>query len=484
MGIFNNKDECPECHKTIEIDIEKCPHCKVLFINVQNRRLLVELDSKIWKLKSAIYYKSFFKMLVKHKHKIFEQNKIENKKEQESLLNFKKNIFPLFREFIKKFQKINIDDLLKLIEKNKVIFLKSIIYDEVNRRLNKDGNDLIENFIKNEGIEDCSNLVVNIPEMLEYDYKGIVESLRFTDSKVKTSFLKNFNPDEYSYLLDDIKSDLSNKEAVRQIIMAYQGLRSDIPEHDDVELVFSQYNIFYNLIDKIIRLDKLLLRKNIIISVENLIEFISFKATIKHNDFFDGQIFENDQISFDDVIINYIELTGEDYNSKLDLFLNLLEKHELIDNNFDKDDLLVEIKEKRKEIELDLFESQLNNDSGKLTIDDIDIIDGYEFEKLLGKLFKKMGYEVENTKLSGDQGADLIVKKFNKKIAIQAKNYSDNVTNKAVQEVVAAKKHYNCDEAIVVTNSFFTNSAKKLAMSNNVKLWDRVILSEKVDKYL
>ena len=47
------------------------------------------------------------------------------------------------------------------------------------------------------------------------------------------------------------------------------------------------------------------------------------------------------------------------------------------------------------------------------------------------------------------------------------------VTNSAVQEVVASLAYYTRNKGIVVTNSFFTQSAKELAKVNNVELWDR-----------
>lgn len=41
---------------------------------------------------------------------------------------------------------------------------------------------------------------------------------------------------------------------------------------------------------------------------------------------------------------------------------------------------------------------------------------------------------------------------------------------------MASKGYYNCDKAMVVTNSFFTNQAKTLASRNKVELWDRKLL--------
>ena len=135
-------------------------------------------------------------------------------------------------------------------------------------------------------------------------------------------------------------------------------------------------------------------------------------------------------------------------------------------------------------MELAEFENKLNSSNEDLfTIKDIDLMSGYEFEYFLKKLFNKMGYNVENTKLSGDQGADLVVKKFSEKIVIQAKRFNDKVSNKAIQEVVASIRHYRADRGMVVTNSEFTASAIQLAKSNRIELIDRDKLQNFIEKY-
>ena len=100
-------------------------------------------------------------------------------------------------------------------------------------------------------------------------------------------------------------------------------------------------------------------------------------------------------------------------------------------------------------------------------------MDGESFEGYLEFLFRKLGYKVYRTQLSGDYGADLVIEKAREKIVVQAKRYSANVGLAAVQEVVGAKKYYKCKSAIVVTNSYYTKSAKELAKANKVKLYDR-----------
>lgn len=114
----------------------------------------------------------------------------------------------------------------------------------------------------------------------------------------------------------------------------------------------------------------------------------------------------------------------------------------------------------------------------KARIKEIDKMTGEEFEQFLGLLFKKRGFKVSFTKSSSDYGADLILQDRKNTIAVQAKRYSGSVGVKAVQEVIGALKMYDATEAWVVTNSYFTKQAQKLAESNDVYLIDRDELIE------
>lgn len=59
-----------------------------------------------------------------------------------------------------------------------------------------------------------------------------------------------------------------------------------------------------------------------------------------------------------------------------------------------------------------------------------------------------------------------------------------NCWNSAVQEAVVGKSYYHCDKVVVITNNYFTPSAKELAQSNDVILWDRDILKEKIKELM
>lgn len=110
---------------------------------------------------------------------------------------------------------------------------------------------------------------------------------------------------------------------------------------------------------------------------------------------------------------------------------------------------------------------------------DFDNMEGHEFEHFCADLLSKNGYKnVEVTRGSGDQGIDIIAYKDGIKYGIQCKCYTADIGNKAVQEAFSGKAYYNCHVAAVLTNRYFTKSARELANSNNVLLWNRDILEK------
>ena len=108
---------------------------------------------------------------------------------------------------------------------------------------------------------------------------------------------------------------------------------------------------------------------------------------------------------------------------------------------------------------------------------DLDLLTGIEFEELLCNKFNNMGFFAEITTKTGDFGADIIIHTKNQsKIIVQCKRFKNKVNLKAVQEELGAVGHYNADAGIVITNNTFLNSAKKLAESNDIELWDETKL--------
>ena len=109
----------------------------------------------------------------------------------------------------------------------------------------------------------------------------------------------------------------------------------------------------------------------------------------------------------------------------------------------------------------------------------IDGFSGRDFEKWCSNLLGKCGFaQVKVTPGSGDQGVDIIAWRNENKYAFQCKRYSGRIGNRPVQEVFTGKTIYGCNKAVVMTNSYFTASAKKAAKSTEVELWDRDTLKK------
>ena len=128
---------------------------------------------------------------------------------------------------------------------------------------------------------------------------------------------------------------------------------------------------------------------------------------------------------------------------------------------------------------------RLTSETVQDALNEIDCMGGHEFEHYVASLLSDLGYsKITVTPGSGDQGVDVIATLDNIKYAFQCKNYSRPLGNKPIQEVVTGKIIWECDEAVVITNNYFTKGAIAAAQATNVELWDRDILIKLLEKTL
>ncbi|MBW2986725.1 restriction endonuclease, partial [Candidatus Woesearchaeota archaeon] len=191
---------------------------------------------------------------------------------------------------------------------------------------------------------------------------------------------------------------------------------------------------------------------------------------------FKKQMLHNQPKKISDYLRNYIKLNSECE----DYLLRLLDEMKVkLPEDFNLTNKLLRIED---ELDLETFEKKLHTHAKNKP--DFEQMGGFEFQDFLKELFKKMGYNTQPTKKTGDQGADLIIERFGQTWIVQAKNYNESIVdNSAIQEAVGAIKYYKADNAIVVTTSTFTKSAKELANANDVKLINGHGLDDLVKKY-
>ena len=104
----------------------------------------------------------------------------------------------------------------------------------------------------------------------------------------------------------------------------------------------------------------------------------------------------------------------------------------------------------------------------------IDNMEGHKFEYFCSNILRMNGFvNVRVTQGSGDQGVDILATFNGVDYAIQIKRYAGNVGNASVQAVFAGAKYYGSSKPVVLTNNYFTPSARQLASKIGVELWNR-----------
>lgn len=118
-----------------------------------------------------------------------------------------------------------------------------------------------------------------------------------------------------------------------------------------------------------------------------------------------------------------------------------------------------------------LFQTQVDI----VALEEIDKMDGTEFEVFIAKLYDALGYFSEVTPPSGDFGADVLTVTGKTKTAIQVKCYCNGRTVgvEAINEVLGGAGYSNAQRKMVITNRYYTKAAIQSAERNNVELINR-----------
>ena len=106
-------------------------------------------------------------------------------------------------------------------------------------------------------------------------------------------------------------------------------------------------------------------------------------------------------------------------------------------------------------------------------IRDVDRMNGLEFEQYIAELLRKNGFCKVCLTEKYDLGVDIIAEKDGTRWGIQTKRYTGLVKADSVRQVVTGLRLYDCNRAMVITNSVYSAVAQRLAVSNDCLLIDR-----------
>lgn len=231
-------------------------------------------------------------------------------------------------------------------------------------------------------------------------------------------------------------------------------------------------DIFTNEIKKYLNNNKKNEKNDLMLDLHQIKKLIDSKKMEVYSVQLKKELNINNHKALKDVVKKYVDIYGENGLKEINLRIlsdSLDEDYKYICSLINKEYTKVKQEYEMRNLESQLFKSNT-------TLKDMEYIDklsGYDFEDYLKELFTKFGYTARELPYSNDYGADLIISKGFNEIVIQAKNYTGNVGNKAVQEVIAAKIYYKCDIGMVITNSYYTQNAIKTAEASEIILVNR-----------
>mgnify|MGYP004606660523 CR=1 FL=1 len=103
---------------------------------------------------------------------------------------------------------------------------------------------------------------------------------------------------------------------------------------------------------------------------------------------------------------------------------------------------------------------------------DFSSMSGWDFERYCADCLLKKGFtKAEVTSGSGDHGVDIIAEQNGIRFGIQCKLYQGQIPNKAVQEAYTGASYYDCDVAVIMSNSELTKQGQEEARKLRVKFW-------------
>lgn len=375
-----------------------------------------------------------------------------------------------------------------ILNETKEFHFENKLLEEINKRYEKENGEIQDKIINS--ID--SDVSIDTKEIYKPHAKYVVSSLiclysflmtimfLVILSRQKKDLLKNV---ELFKIADNLYGQFDDEEALEKLYPIYEGLYNDTLTGLYIEEPLSVYN-------------KQIIGVLITFSCDNMKSYRGLMTLSLEKEAMEKGLLENvETINCEvlkEIMYKFINnKLGDVYRFGYYYLFILFEYREKIKG----EDLLyyiwklwgieVEVKDKKKKEDLIKekerflncdFTKERNIENDKLYYENI--IEGIEFEDYLKNIFEKLGYKVEGTKTTGDQGADLILMKEGIKTVVQAKYYSQPVGNKAVQEVVSAIKYYNANCGMVVTNNYYTKSAIELAEANEIKLIDKDILEE------
>jgi hypothetical protein len=99
-------------------------------------------------------------------------------------------------------------------------------------------------------------------------------------------------------------------------------------------------------------------------------------------------------------------------------------------------------------------------------------LSGRDFETEMARLYKADGYAVETTPVTGDEGADLLLRKDAELIVVQCKRHDKPVAPHIVRDLHGTMHHFGANRAFLDATGGFTEATRQYAHGKPIELHD------------
>jgi restriction system protein len=109
------------------------------------------------------------------------------------------------------------------------------------------------------------------------------------------------------------------------------------------------------------------------------------------------------------------------------------------------------------------------------------MMDPREFEQLVCLLFRRMGYEAEETPYVGDNGIDGFLYKDDDKFVLQCKRVKGSVGEPILRDLFGAMHATRATQAVVVTTGKVSDQARRWAADKPIRIIELVELQNLIE---
>jgi restriction system protein len=148
-------------------------------------------------------------------------------------------------------------------------------------------------------------------------------------------------------------------------------------------------------------------------------------------------------------------------------------------------DIQIKIEQDQKKIQQELDRKKAYEDwVQKIRLPEyLKTVDPQDFEKIVCQLFAKMGYKVEGTRYSGDNGSDGFLYKENSKTVLQCKRVKGSVGEPILRDLYGTMHATQCNDAIVVTTGTVSRQAREWITGKPIRIIELEELNQLFKKY-